>query len=155
MANTQDSNEGVTVYELGYLILPSISEDQLSTVVDKLKAVVSNAGGKEIDGEAPFKQALAYTMSKTIGASSYVVKEAYIGWMKFELEPAKALEVKMEVEKMDEVLRSLIIKAPRESDFTFAKAEAAIAEKARLEAVEAEVEAPAEEVVSATEVVVE
>ncbi len=140
------------IYELGYLILPSIPEGELSHVVAKLKDVVAKAGGKEIDGEAPFKYPLAYSMDKTIGASHYVVSEAYIGWMKFELEPSAALELKMQVEQVDEVLRSLLIKTPRESVFTFAKAKEALAEKARLEAEEREAKedaanAPAEEVV--------
>lgn len=125
------------IYELGYLILPSIAESELSSVVEKLKAVVSKAGGVEVDGEAPFKHPLAYAMSKTVGASRYVVNDAYIGWLKFELDPAQALEVKMGVEKVSEILRALLVKTPRETHFTFAKAKALIAEKANREAAEA------------------
>ena len=123
------------IYELGYLILPSISEGQFDDVVAKLKTLVAQTGGQVIDSEDPFKHPLAYTMSKTIGASGYLVKEAYIGWMKFELEPSQAPNLKVAVDKLDEVLRSLLIKAPRETTFTFAKAKALLAEKARLEAV--------------------
>jgi ribosomal protein S6 len=115
-------------YEIGYLILPSIPEDGLSAVVDKIKAVVAKSGGKELEGEAPFKQDLAYTMSKTVGASRYVVSDAYLGWFKFELDPASALEVKTAVEKLDEVLRALMIKVPKETTFTFAKARELLAE---------------------------
>lgn len=141
--------EGVQVYELGYLVLPSIAEDKLSGVVEKIKSAVSKAGGQEIDGEEPFKHPLSYTMSKTVGASRYVVNEAYIGWIKFELAPMSALEVKTAVDSIDEVLRTLLIKAPRETSFSFAKAKELIAEKARLEAEAAaalaEEAAPAEE----------
>jgi ribosomal protein S6 len=117
------------VYEVGYLILPSIAEEKLSDVVEKIKAVFAHSGGQELDGETPFLQPLAYTMAKTVGASRYVVNEAYLGWMKFELEPEKALEAKMALEKIDELLRFLLIKAPRETTFTFAKAKALLAEK--------------------------
>jgi ribosomal protein S6 len=130
------------VYEVGYLILPSLAEEKLSAVVEKIKAVFAHSGGQELDGEAPFLQDLAYTMSKTVGASRYVVNEAYLGWMKFELDPSKALEVKGELEKVDELLRFLLIKAPKESAFTFAKAQALIEEK---EAKEREAKAPNEE----------
>lgn len=130
------------VYEIGYLILPSLAEEKLSAVVDKIKAAFAQAGGQELDGEAPFLQPLAYTMSKTVGASRYVVNEGYLGWMKFDLEPAKALEVKAELEKVDELLRFLLIKVPRETSFTFAKAKALIAEK---EAKEKEDRASSEE----------
>ena len=117
------------VYELGYLILPSIAEDALSGVVDKIRALVNEAGGKEIDSEAPFKQSLAYSMSKTIGASRYVLTDAYLGWIKFEVEPAKIAVVKTGVEKIAEILRFLLIKARRETTFTFAKAKALVEEE--------------------------
>ena len=117
------------VYELGYLALPSIAEDHLSQVVDSLKSAITKAGGTEIASENPFKQELAYTMSKTVGASRYVVNDAYIGWIKFEAEAEAAPKVKEAVEKMDEILRFLLIKAPRETTFTFADARKALEEK--------------------------
>ena len=133
-------------YELGYLILPSIAEGELSSVVDQLKAIVAKAGGKEIEGEAPFKYDLAYTMTKTVGSTRYVVSDAYLGWMKFELEPEAVELVKGSAEKMGEILRFLLVKAPRQTFFTFAKARAAIAEK-EAEALEAAETRPAEEAV--------
>ena len=72
-------------------------------------------------------------MSKTTGSNRYVVNDAYIGWLKFELPPESAPTVKEAVEKLDEILRFILIKAPKESVFTFAKAKAAIAEKEALE----------------------
>ncbi|MBX4206502.1 30S ribosomal protein S6 [Candidatus Parcubacteria bacterium] len=122
--------EGNTqVYELGYLLLPSITEDQLEGAEDALKKAVSAAGGTEIASESPEKIDLAYTMTKTVGVSRYVVNDAYIGWVKFEAEPSAAAGVKEAVSKMEEVLRFLLIKAPRESDFTFAKAREALIAK--------------------------
>lgn len=129
MRKSSVDKEGLTVYELGYLILPSIPEDKVSDVVDSIKKVITKEGGKEFDGEAPFKHPLSYQMSKTIGASKYVVSEAYLGWLKFEAEAEKISKIKDGVEKMGEVLRLLLIKAPRETSFTFAKAAKARAEK--------------------------
>jgi ribosomal protein S6 len=129
MSKTAESNNESRVYEIGYLVLPSIPEDKLSGVVDKIKGAVEQAGGKTLDGEEPFKQDLAYTMTKVVGASRYVVSDAYVGWMKFELEGSKAPEVKASLDKIDELLRFLLIKAPRESVFTFEKAREALMEK--------------------------
>lgn len=129
MRKSSVDKEGLTVYELGYLILPSIPEDKLSNAVDLIDKVVSKEGGTKLDSEAPFKQDLAYSMSKTIGASRYVVSDAYFGWMKFEVEPEKINAIKDGVEKIGEVLRFLLIKAPRETHFSFAKAAKARAEK--------------------------
>ena len=117
------------VYETSYLLLPSISEENHPSIVDTIKKAFSRAGGVEVDGETPFKHPLAYPMSKTVGASKYIVNEAYVGWVKFEIESSKILEVKAEIEKIPEVLRFLIVKAPRKTDFTFAKAKALIREK--------------------------
>lgn len=133
------------VYELGFLILPSIPEDRLSGVVDVMKAIITQEGGAVIGGEDPFKQDLAYTMSKTVGASRYVINDAYIGWFKFELEPEKAPLVKAALEQVDEVLRFLLIKTPRDTGFTFAKARQAILDKEEALAMAAEASSSSED----------
>ena len=129
MVNLEGEKGEMTVYELGFLILPSIPEDKVSDIVDSIRKVITKEGGTEIDAEAPFKQDLAYSMSKTIGASHYVLTDAYLGWIKFEIERASVLIVKAGVEKIEEILRFLLVKAPRETTFTFAKARAAVEEK--------------------------
>lgn len=117
-----DSNNELTVYELGYLILPSIPEDNLSSVTDAIRGVISKEGGVEIDAEEPFLEPLAYSMSKTIGASRYVVTDAYLGWIKFEAESSKVEKIKSAIEKIEQILRFLLVKAPRETTFTLARA---------------------------------
>lgn len=129
MAEIDQEKQERTVYEIGYLLLPSIAEEKVGEVAGSIKNLVSKAGGVEIAGEEPFMQDLAYTMNKTVGASRYVVNEAYLGWTKFELSPDVVEKVKAEVEKMPEVLRFLMVKAPRETTFTFAEARKAIEEE--------------------------
>lgn len=143
------------VYEISYLVLPSIPEEKLSTVVDSIKQVVSKEGGKEFDGEAPFKHPLSYKMSKTVGASRYVVSDAYIGWIKFEIEPSNIAGIKAGMEKISEVLRFLIVKTPQETSFTFAKAKALLKEKEDKENEKEEVQTPVDETGVAAEIVVE
>jgi len=125
MSTTEDRAER-TVYEIGYLALPSIPEDALESLVSKINNTFEKQGGTRIDGEMPFMQDLAYEMGKQVGARKYVVHQAYFGWVKFELEPEKIEAVKAEVEKMDEIIRMLLIKAPRETVFTFAAARQAM-----------------------------
>lgn len=128
MSTTGDRKEN-QVYELGYLLLPSLVEESLSDAVQAIKGIIKKAGFSELDSEDPLKMDLAYTMSKTIGARKYVVDEAYIGWVKFEGEGSSLAEVNAAVTALDEVLRFLIVKAPRETVFTFASAEKARKEK--------------------------
>jgi ribosomal protein S6 len=129
MEDTTQEKGAQTVYEIGYLVLPSIAEDKVSDVAKTIKELVAKEGGNVFDGEEPIKMDLAYTMNKTIGASRYVVNEAYVGWLKFEAESSRVLKIKALVEKMDEILRFLLIKAPRETTFTFAEALRAMEER--------------------------
>lgn len=137
------------VYELSFLVLPSIPEDGLSGVTDAIRKVIAKEGGKEIDAEAPFKHPLAYPMTKVVGASRYVLNDAYIGWIKFEVEPSAVVAIKDAVEKIGELVRVLLVKAPRETAFTFAKAKALAEEKMRKE--KEEKDNARQEAVAATE----
>ncbi|MDQ3089981.1 MAG: 30S ribosomal protein S6 [bacterium] len=128
MSITEDHKE-LEIYEIGYSILTSVSEDKLDDVVTKIKKAVTDVGGVLLDSESPFQQELAYPMSKTVGARKYVAEEAYIGWMKFECAPENTPNVKISLDKIEEVLRFLLIKATRETLFTYEGARLAIAEK--------------------------
>ncbi len=152
----QDTGE-VTVYETSFLILPSISEEKLPEAAESIRKAISRAGAVEIDSEAPFKHPLAYQMSKTVGSKKYVANEAYIGWIKFEVDKTKIAEIESALKKMPEILRFLIVKAPRKTEFTFAKARAALqakADKEREDKEAAEAEA-AENVEEAKEAIME
>ncbi|MDP2642117.1 MAG: 30S ribosomal protein S6 [bacterium] len=126
MENLESDRDGLTVYELGFLVLPSIPEDKVSEVLDRIRKTVTEEGGVEIGAEAPFIYPLAYPISKTIGASRYVLTDAYLGWIKFEVERSKVKAIQAGVEKIEEIPRFLLIKAPRETVFTFAAARQAI-----------------------------
>lgn len=149
MSEKTTNKEGAEVYELGFLVLPSIALEDLSNVTQKIEALIEKNGGEKIDGEEPMKIDLSYPMTKIVGASRYVVNDAYIGWIKFEAESAGVPAIKAGVEKMDELVRSLLIKAPRESAFTFASAREALEEAAKEaeEASEEGAESKEEEVV--------
>lgn len=133
MSTTEDRGE-LQVYELGYLVLPSMAEDKLSDTVSMFRKIITDQDGILLDSEEPFLRDLAYPMSKIVGASKYVVNNAYIGWQKFEAEPSKIGTIKSEIEKIPEILRHLLIKTERETKFTFA-----MARKAREEAENPEV----------------
>jgi ribosomal protein S6 len=132
MSTTVDHEENAEVaqvYELGYLVLPSVTEDNIPTVVSNLVSIITKVGGSPLDSEDPYLEDLAYAMSKTIGARKYVVNDAYVGWMKFEATPSVVESIKKAVDAVEEILRSLLIKVPRETTFTFAEARKARAEK--------------------------
>ena len=125
----KENDEVTQVYELGYLVLPSVTEENVSKVVSNLVSIITKAGGSPLDSEDPYLEDLVYAMSKTIGARKYVVNDAYVGWIKFEATPGVVESIKKSVDSVEEILRSLLIKVPRETTFTFAEARKALAEK--------------------------
>ncbi len=137
MSTTEDHKE-LEIYEIGYSILTSVPEDKLGDVVAKIQKAVTDEGGVLLDSELPYREKLAYQMSKTVGARKYVADEAYIGWMKFESAPVNTPTIKSSLDKIEEVLRFLLIKAPRETTFTFEAARKARAEKEAVERGETE-----------------
>ena len=54
------------IYELGFLLVPDITEEKLSEVFGNLKDVLSEKGAVIFAEEFPKNIALAYTMEKTI-----------------------------------------------------------------------------------------
>lgn len=108
-------------YELAYLVLPSIPEENLSQVATNLEKIIEKKGGKKFFEDAFFKHKLSYRMHKVVGASRYLVDDAYVGLMKFELSPSHTEEVRAEIDKMPEILRHLIVKIDREDTSSFAK----------------------------------
>lgn len=146
MSTTEDRGES-QVYEIGYLVLPSIPEDKIPDTVDSIKKIIKDNGAQELDGEEPYLIDLAYPLSKTVGASKYVVKDAYFGWQKFEAEPSIVEAIKAALEKKDELIRFLLIKTTRETRFTLSKARAKIEESETEQAEEGEGKAEEEAVV--------
>lgn len=102
------------VYELGYLLLPTLSEENLSKAVGEIKEVVEKNSGVFISESFPKMLALAYEMVKNIDNKNQKFDHAYFGWVKFEMPVEQTKSLTEEIDKKDEVLRSLFIKTIRE-----------------------------------------
>jgi len=116
---TEEMNEGENsssrVYEVGYLLLPSIPEEHIPEAVSRLETLVSkNSGTKIIDGK-PELRSLAYKMEKVVGTRNEYFESAYFGWMKFEMNPEDVLKLKGELDKDSNILRFILIKTARDT----------------------------------------
>src|SRR6266567_2661464 len=81
-----DHNDRLSVYEIGYLVASSITEDKIPAEADAVKGILTKAGASIIADEMPHWQDLAYTMRrKTVSGSYEKYDAAYFGWVKFEL----------------------------------------------------------------------
>lgn len=113
-----DNKETNRVYEVGYLVLPSIPEEKLEVIVTQLKKHVSDNSGEFISEEDPKSRRLAYQMEKRTEAGNERISSAYFGWLKFEMPAENAVALKEKLSGMPELLRFLIMKTVRESTYT-------------------------------------
>lgn len=103
------------VYEVGYLLVPEISEEDLSSVYGNIKETIISFGGTLISDEAPSVINLAYTMQKTIQNVNKKYDSAYFGWVKFYMDSSDVLSLKKKLDLNDQIIRFLIIKTVKEN----------------------------------------
>jgi len=103
------------VYELGYLLTPAISAENVPASYSNLKDLVVSLGGEIISDEMPKMIPLAYTMPKVIQNVRSKFDTAYFGWAKFEINPEKVLELKKKLDLDPNFIRFLILKTVREN----------------------------------------
>ncbi|MEX2028965.1 MAG: 30S ribosomal protein S6, partial [Candidatus Paceibacterota bacterium] len=103
------------VYELGYLLVPSIAEEDIPVNYGNLKDLVLSFGGEIIADEVPKTIPLAYQMDKVVSNVRHKFNKAYFGWTKFVMDPQKVLELKKNFDLDSTFVRFLIIKTVKEN----------------------------------------
>ena len=103
------------VYELGYLLVPTITEEDLPVFYGNIKEIVSSFGGSFIADEMPKTISLAYTMQKTVSNVRNKFNTAYFGWVKFTMSTEKILELKKHLDLDPNFIRFLILKTVKEN----------------------------------------
>lgn len=123
--------DGMTVYELSYILLPSLAEEQVPARVSSLKDLVTQAGGAVISLEDPVLIDLAYSMTKVTPTSRTKVNSGYFGWIKFELLTEEIEKLKNKLDNNAEVVRYLLIKTVKENTLLTGKMNLSKEEKVR------------------------
>jgi ribosomal protein S6 len=103
------------VYEVGYLFVPTISEEELPANYGNLKELISSFRGQIISDEMPKMITLAYQMLKVVANVRSKFNTAYFGWVKFEMDPASVLELKKKLDLSPNIIRFLILKTVKEN----------------------------------------
>lgn len=101
------------VYEVSYLLVPSLDEAGRSSAVDALRAHVEGKGGTIISEVYPELIELSYPMDHITAGKRTSVRSAFFGWMFVELDPGEAPTVKSAVEGEGSVIRSLLVQTSR------------------------------------------
>jgi len=103
------------VYEVGYLMVPTIAEENLGAEVTSLKDFLSSHNVSFISEEFPKIIELAYEMSRSINNKKQKFSYGYFGWVKFECSSEDAVSIKEGLDKNENIIRFLLIKTVREN----------------------------------------
>ena len=107
-----------TVYELGYLLVPTLSENEVGEVRSGLESAIKKAGAEHLStGDVHFID-LAYEMVKKVKSKNIKFDQAHFGWIKFSAEGETSNVVAKAVKGMDEVLRHIIVKTVEDDSVT-------------------------------------
>ena len=104
------------IYELGYLLVPTLAAEDTPAVYGNLKdLIISNFHGEIISDEMPKMITLAYPMLKVISNVRNKFNTAYFGWTKFAMEGGQVLELKKKLDLDPNIIRFLILKTVKEN----------------------------------------
>ncbi len=103
------------VYEVGFLLVPTVKEEEVPVLFGNLKDLVNTLGGSVVSDEMPKMMQIAYPMTKVVSNVRGKFTTAYFGWVKFVMEPAQVLELKKKLDLDPTMLRFLITKTVKEN----------------------------------------
>jgi len=103
------------IYEVGYLVLPTLPEDKVAAAVGDLKAALEKSNAVVISDENPRVTRLAYSIEKVIDNKKNKFDTAYFGWVKFEAPAEAAQDLKGSLDRNEKFVRFMIIKTVREN----------------------------------------
>jgi ribosomal protein S6 len=116
-ANSTPSGDTRPIYEIGYHLMPTLTEEGVAAAVEALRKTLGDA--EIIKDEAPVKIPLAYMIERRGQGKREKYTEAYFGFIKFALagqatdkENIGALEQYLRA--TNEILRHLLIETVRE-----------------------------------------
>lgn len=103
------------IYELGYHIVPTVKDEDVEKVVGDIRGVIEKHKGNFIAEGAPQSIKLAYEMAvMSSHGKRTMFDRAHFGWIKFEVVPEAAVELKKMLAIDKRILRSIIFLTVRE-----------------------------------------
>lgn len=122
-AQETDMESGLSrIYEIGYLVSPSVKEEDVEKVVSQIRQHIEKNGGSFIAEGAPALTRLAYAISVREGGKRIDHDRASFGWIKFEA-PISAAQALDEALKADtSIIRHIVFRTVREETRAHLKA---------------------------------
>ncbi len=117
----EEKNIDSRVYEVSFLFVPTLSEDEVLNSFNSLRELILSFEGETISDEMPKIIELAYTMQKTIKNKINKFDNGYFGWIKFFMDAEKVSELKKKLDLSSEIIRFLIVKTVKENTMSLKK----------------------------------
>lgn len=113
---TKEQEREPNVYEVGYLLVPTIADNQVVDEVDTIKGAIEALQGLFIaDGGTPELITLAYPMDHVIANKHTLYESAYFGWVKFHARPEAVKELEAALKSNKHLIRFMIIRTIKEN----------------------------------------
>ncbi len=103
------------VYELGYHILPTLSEDEVTAAVSGIMDGLKKEGATFVGDRFPAKIPLAYAIGKRVGDRNMEFDQAYFGWVAFEAPRSVIESLKAHFDAHPSILRYLIVSTSKDA----------------------------------------
>lgn len=111
----KETGAKMQVYEVGYLVVPSIPEEKVGDEVSLIHSQIEKNGGSIISEDVPKLMDLSYSMLKVVEAKRSNYDTAYFGWVKFEMPVSGLVVVEDYFKQSKNILRHLTMKTVREN----------------------------------------
>lgn len=122
------------VYEVGYLLVPTLSEEEAPREVTVIKDILEKEKAGVISEEFPKFRALAYAIRTRIDEKYQTFNNAYFGWIKFEATKDSIKSIKDALKHNLRIFRFLLIKTVREQTMVLSRPPRGEFQKVRKEA---------------------
>ncbi len=115
------SEKNTRLYELGFILVPTTPESEVSSKVESLKTLLKGVEGEVSSEGAPEYIDLAYTMERSVGSKKYKYSQGYFGWLKFETSPEALEALKKALDADLDIVRYILLKTNAENTIVFKK----------------------------------
>lgn len=102
--------ENAKLYELGFHIIPTVTEEEVTDVFSKIKDIINKNNGLVVKEGNPKLIKLAYTIVKKIGSKNERFNSAFFAWIKFNAESSDIEGLKSSLDSSESIIRYIIVK---------------------------------------------
>jgi ribosomal protein S6 len=114
-----DADAKHRVYEIGYHVLPTLSEDEVGGQVKALTDLLNSKDAQLVGEKMPEKIDLAYPIEKRVGGRLTKFSSASFGWVAFEIDAKELAAIKAYLDSNDSLLRYILIQTTKEEVVAF------------------------------------